>query len=60
MGLAGAIVRNYSTMAKVVLPAGFSYGLFYSIAHGTSPLADAKVAAVGAFRSLPTVLSFCG
>lgn len=49
MGLAGAIVRNYSTMAKVALPVGFSYGLFYSLAHGTSPLADAKQTALGAF-----------
>lgn len=48
MGLAGAIVRNYSSMAKVALPAGFSIGLFYSLALGSSPLSDAKQAALGA------------
>lgn len=49
-GLAGAIVRNYSAMAKVALPAGFSVGLFYSLAHGT----DAKQAVLGAF--LPSLI----
>lgn len=50
MGLAGAIVRNYSSMAKVALPAGFSIGLFYSLALGSSPLSDAKQAALGGER----------
>jgi len=48
MGIANIIVKNYSTMAKVALPVGFCYGLYYSLAHGTSPLADAR-RAVSAF-----------
>ena len=42
MGLANAIVRNYSSLALVVAGSSFGYGLFYSVTHNSSPLADAK------------------
>jgi len=47
MGLAHFVVNNYSTMAKVVLPVSFSYGLVYSLTNGSSALADAKQAVLG-------------
>ena len=49
MGTADVIVRNYSTMAKIALRLGFTYGIFYSVVHGTSPLCDAR-RALGALR----------
>ena len=47
MGLAHFFVNNYSTMAKVVLPVSFSYGLVYSLTNGSSAMADAKQAVLG-------------
>ena len=49
MGLADAMMRNYAAMAKFALPAGFTVGLVYSLAFGTSPLSDAKQAAFGTY-----------
>ncbi len=42
MGLANAIVRNYSSLALVVAGSSFGYGLLYAVTHNSSPLADAK------------------
>ena len=42
MGLANAIVRNYSSLALLVAGSSFGYGLIYAVNHNSSPLADAK------------------
>ena len=42
MGLANAVVRNYSSLALLVAGTSFGYGLFYAVTYNSSPLADAK------------------
>jgi len=54
MGLADFVVRNYSTMVKVVLPASFSYGLLYTLTQGSSPLDDARQAVLGGEGGMQT------
>ena len=44
MGLADAIVRNYSTLALIVAGSSFGYGLVYAVSYNSSPLNDARQA----------------
>ncbi len=47
MGVGQMIASNHAALAKFLFPASIAGGFFYSMTTGTSPLADAKSAALG-------------
>ena len=47
MGLADLLLRKHTAIAKVLVPSSVAFGFFYTLNHGTNPLADAKSATLG-------------
>ncbi|GMH45798.1 hypothetical protein BSKO_13761 [Bryopsis sp. KO-2023] len=45
--VANFLVKNHWDIVKVVFPSSMAFGFVYTMAYGTSPLADAKKGVVG-------------